>query len=283
MYHGSRTYLPINFQIKPQNEYTSNKESSELENLFESTKPDHLLSRKDSVFLCDNPDLIDPAGGYTDVIYEVETDNCEKSDLAWYTEAQIYLEKGALELAKKCSEKYWSGEPFYDDNMSCYEYRSKSATVKSILELNVLIEELDEIKSEKMLRVYHGTSLKNLESILEKGLISESRGANWYMVSDDIESALFHCSPNKDEDAIVLEFEIPIKPSFKGIFTHTPYLWNPQPMGNDNNWYGLYENIPSEFIKKVHRISHDVYMNQKSLGFKKHIVDDSTNKKNKFK
>lgn len=145
MYHGSRKKFDIGFILLPQDEYTSNEVSKDLEELFESVRPDHCIPRKEAVYLSDNVDLIDASGGYTDIIYKVDVDDYEKSDLAWYTEAQTCLENGSLKLAKKCALKYWSGEDYYDNKKSCIEYRANSAIVNSIVEINVIENELEKV------------------------------------------------------------------------------------------------------------------------------------------
>ena len=150
LYHGTHYNFDKGFEIKPQNEYTSNKNSSELEDLFEKEKPDEMISRKKAVFLCDSPENIDNCGGYTDVIYVVSTDYEERSDLAWYSKAQEYLEECNLREAKKCAQKYWSGEIFENNKQSCYEIRCNSAIILSTLELNVEKEELTIIEKKKV-------------------------------------------------------------------------------------------------------------------------------------
>jgi hypothetical protein len=148
MYHGSCKKFDVGFQLLPQNKYTSNDNSKALEDVFESVKPSHCISRKKAVFLSDDIDLIDAAGGYIDIIYKVDTIDYEKSDLAWYTKAQEFIEGGQLELAKKCAEKYWNGVPFYDSEQSCMEYRAETATITEIVEVNTPQEEFDNLSND---------------------------------------------------------------------------------------------------------------------------------------
>ncbi len=118
--------------------------------------------------------------------------------------------------------------------------------------------------------VYHGTTKNHLDNIKEKGLFDINNcGAGWYMVSSDFASALFHASPEKDDKAVVVEFELEIKETHRGLFTHTPYLWNPEVRNDNSAWFGIYKPIPPICIKKVHEIDYDIYIKQKSLGLDK--------------
>lgn len=120
----------------------------------------------------------------------------------------------------------------------------------------------------KKITVFHGTIQKHLGSIKKNGLNdnSNSSGANWYMVSTDFASALYHASPEKNESAIVIEIELEIKEKFDGLLTHTPYLWNPHVRSESSAWFGLYKSIPPSCIKKVHKIENNLYLKQKEMG-----------------
>lgn len=140
-YHGSLKKFEIGFTLKPRNEFTSNDSVKELEFFFESLKPKNCLSRSKSVFLTDDPNLIDNCGGYTDYIYTISAnkEEVEFSDLSWYTEAESYLEDGDFEKAKDCANKYWKGVVNPDSNFSCGEYRIKEAIIHSLFEDNSVI------------------------------------------------------------------------------------------------------------------------------------------------
>jgi hypothetical protein len=186
LYHGSDKKFEIDFKLLPQNEYTSNNNSSELEKLFEQRKPIDMISRKNSVFLADDIDLIDALGGYTDIIYEVSVDdNIERSDLAWYTESQKHLEEGSLILASKCADKYWSGDIFYDDNQSCFEYRVSSAKIKNIKELNVPMGDLIiPLKDYSKIDFYHGSPVDFVE--FDESKIGENfKQSNGFFFTDN--------------------------------------------------------------------------------------------------
>ena len=124
----------------------------------------------------------------------------------------------------------------------------------------------------KKIKVYHGTSPKHVNNIEINGLIGESRlGANWYMVSTDFESALFHAnSDNEEGNAVVIEFEVPIEVC--GFFKGEPYLWEPyyrgvMKNGEGSSWYAIKNKIPTGCITKIHEVPYKEYKKQKSDGF----------------
>lgn len=136
LFHGSRKNFPIGFRLLPQADgYTSYQEVQNIENLFEKYRPENKTSRKSSVFLTDNINNIDGAGGYTDYIYAVEPElTPEASDLAWYSEADsLYDEEEtpSKELLNAIA-MYWNGTPYHDSSKSNFEYRCKSALITNI-------------------------------------------------------------------------------------------------------------------------------------------------------
>lgn len=133
LFHGSRKNFPIGFRLLPQKDgYTSYQEVQNIENLFEKYKPENKTSRKLSVFLTDNVNKIDEAGGYTDYIYAVKPESTpEASDLAWYSEADSLYdeeESPSKELLNAIA-MYWNGTPYHDSSKSNFEYRCKSSLI----------------------------------------------------------------------------------------------------------------------------------------------------------
>lgn len=127
-YHGSINSLPIGLELKPNKK--GYVQLNKLETLFEQYKPNHCLSRFESVFLCSNPEDIDYCGGFNDFIYQVNSNETpQKSDLAWYTQAQFFLEENNLLDAIVAVKNYWSGKQYYPAEQSVYEYRVKSAVI----------------------------------------------------------------------------------------------------------------------------------------------------------
>jgi hypothetical protein len=138
-FHGSYDAIEIGTQLKkPDNAFVDNENVSDLEDLFESERPENCISRADSLFLCAKPEDIDCAGGYTEHIYIVRAEGeVQKSDLAWYTEAEIELCNGNRNEAKVCAENYWTGKPFKKPENSLFEYRCKSAVIENELLDNI--------------------------------------------------------------------------------------------------------------------------------------------------
>jgi hypothetical protein len=121
--------------------------------------------------------------------------------------------------------------------------------------------------NDNKLTLYHGTSLKYLDDIKKNGLISkvgyDTNG--WYMMSTDFESALFHALPTNKTDIIVVEFTIPIKEN--DYWIGYPYLWKGGKRTDSSTWYALMKPIPKKFIKKIHYVDYDKWLEQKNKGF----------------
>jgi len=117
------------------NGYTHQPHCRDIETLFESARPNHILhARGEAVFLCDNIDDIDNTGGYNDHVYlvDVEDNSVEKSDLSWYTKAREQLEDGDIEAAKQSAKHYWKGTTLE----GVFEYRTDMATIIDKIEAN---------------------------------------------------------------------------------------------------------------------------------------------------
>lgn len=118
----------------------------------------------------------------------------------------------------------------------------------------------------KYLILYHGTRPKNITKIKSNGLTNSMHYENgWYMLASDIESAIYHATPDEDGgDVAVFEFKIPIgNRKWEGY----PYLWPAEVRTSTSSWFALREPIPAKFIKKVHKIPHEKYITQKQKGF----------------
>lgn len=128
-YHGSIQSLTINTILVAQKDGYAASES-DLELLFEAHRPNGYISRKNAVYCTDNPELIDPAGGFTDFIYLIKVDETPtKHDLYWYSKADEYLQNSDIVKAKECAINYWKG--LAADNLlySCFEYLSNNAII----------------------------------------------------------------------------------------------------------------------------------------------------------
>ena len=128
---------------------------------------------------------------------------------------------------------------------------------------NRLLENLG-LSEGRKLRVYHGTTEKKVKSIQRSGLTGGYDSASWFMVATDFESALFHASPESDEKAIVIELEVPVEGE---PWEGHPYFWPAEKFNAKREWYALMQAIPKKFIKEIHRVPFDQWMEQKSAGF----------------
>ena len=123
---------------------------------------------------------------------------------------------------------------------------------------------ISELAEKSFIRVFHGTMPKKVAKIKSSGLQSPA-GYNqgWYMVSTDLESALYHAQPDEDGGSVsVIEFNIPNK--INDRWEGYPYLWKGNERNSNSTWYALKEEIPSKFIKKVHTISNERWLQQKT-------------------
>ncbi len=127
-YHGSQLVFPVGTILQPQQEgYVY--EEPKVEAIVERFRPANKISRFESVFMVDNPSLVDFAGGYDDNIYVVDPiGQVDRSDLAWYTDISVYLDV-SIEEQKQWSLNYWDGVPYKKPANSLWEYRARTAKI----------------------------------------------------------------------------------------------------------------------------------------------------------
>lgn len=114
--------------------------------------------------------------------------------------------------------------------------------------------------------VYHGTNTKFVDDIKKNGLIPKITSANWYMVSTDFESALFHAIPQENSEVYIFEFKIPInnnKPYWEGY----PYLWKAYKRTEKSTWYALMDTLTPNMIVDVHKVPYEKWSEQKIKKF----------------
>lgn len=109
--------------------------------------------------------------------------------------------------------------------------------------------------------VYHGTNNKHVKSIKQNGLKSSISSANWFMVSTDFESALYHATPLDKNTVPVIEFKVPIT---NDKWFGYPYFWPPNKRNEDSIWFGLKETIPPEYINKIYQVPYNEWIKQKN-------------------
>ena len=127
--------------------------------------------------------------------------------------------------------------------------------------------DINEDNNTKYLTVYHGTQPKFVAGIQADGL-KDKTGYNqgWYMVSTDFDSALFHSNPDDNKDYVyVFEFKIPYIKSDR--WTGYPYLWKGEKLNDNSMWFALMQQLPANFIVKLHKVPFEKWFEQKQKGF----------------
>ena len=137
LYHGSRKKFPIGMVLKPQSDgyvHSDDDNIGETESILDSYRPSSMLSRNQSVFMVDDPEDIDYAGGYDDYIYIVEPiGKVERNDLHWYSELSMYAgyNDDMDDEFEQWASNYWNG--VYSGSGGIWEYRAKAAKIVGIL------------------------------------------------------------------------------------------------------------------------------------------------------
>jgi len=142
-FHGSYHSLPKGTILTPQKgNFMGTFSQDEMDSHFklEQFKPPQYLSRNNSVFMTDNPDDIDNAGGASEHIYLVNPlGKIEKHDLNWMSEIDLIISNAweigqdevesteTIDNIQKAALNYWNGTPHY--NESLWEYLTTSAII----------------------------------------------------------------------------------------------------------------------------------------------------------
>ncbi len=117
--------------------------------------------------------------------------------------------------------------------------------------INKIIFNAKSIQAKKSLILYHGTSDTNAKKVKSSGLTNKIKTANWFMLSDAIDDAIWH-SDRSNGKPVVIVFEIPIDKD--APWEGHPYIF-PGEKAMKGTWYAPMDNIHSKFIKKIIKIS----------------------------
>lgn len=135
-YHGSMNELPVGTILKPQANYEQNWGNTDFYSILEKYRPQDLLSHKNSVFLVQDEDDIDLAGGGTEYIFTViPLGRIEKHDMNWSSEISMLVSEGYKPESKeirKAALNYWNGIPHY--NESVWEFLTPAAKIIAVEE-----------------------------------------------------------------------------------------------------------------------------------------------------
>ena len=133
-YHGSSIHLPVGAILKARDEYEAEWQHTDFYNILEHYRPANQLSHKQSVFMCDNSDDIDSAGGGTDWMFTLKPLGLvQKHDLNWSSEISCLISDGFApnsEEIEDAARKYWAGIPHH--NESLWEYLTPSALIIAV-------------------------------------------------------------------------------------------------------------------------------------------------------
>lgn len=157
LYHGSRKDFPVGFMLTPQTDgyiHATREDNSAhvmLEDALERYRPAHCVPRENAVFMCEDIEMIDYAGGYNDFVYLVEPDQpVTCCNLAWYSALYSLCEHETFSAQEARAQghdwypdweepelkvyalNYWNCAPHGDDDL--FEWLSPRAVIKKIIE-----------------------------------------------------------------------------------------------------------------------------------------------------
>jgi hypothetical protein len=131
-FHGSMSYLEKGTVLVPQKNYESRWGHTDFYNLLEKYRPLNCLAHKHAVFMCDNDEDVDMAGGGTIWLFKVKPIGpVSKHDLNWSSEISMLASEGYIKnresKIRKCAKNYWAGVPH--ENETVWEYLCQKAEI----------------------------------------------------------------------------------------------------------------------------------------------------------
>lgn len=133
-YHGSFDKLPVGTILTPQTNYEENWQNTDFYGPLEMYRPANMLSHKQSVFMCSDPDDIDLAGGATEWLFTVvPLGQVQKHDINWGSEISMLISDGHefdSDEIVEAAANYWNGIPHV--NESVWEYLTPTAKIIAV-------------------------------------------------------------------------------------------------------------------------------------------------------
>lgn len=131
-YHGSNDDLPVGTILIPgEDDYEDNWGRNPWYQALAKYRPQKYRPHSWSVFMVDNEDDIDNAGGGTDYMFTVEPiGDVERHDMNWMSEIGGILDNGGnieSDEVKQMALNYWNGVPH--PNESVWEYLAPKAKI----------------------------------------------------------------------------------------------------------------------------------------------------------
>lgn len=129
--HASLEELEVGTVLKPKDNYEEHWGNTDFYQALERYRPEHMLSHKESVFMCHSAEDLDNCIG-GEYIFEVIPDTrIEKHDLNWSSEISCLVSENAPEeKIKEAALNYWNGVPHF--NESVWEYLTPKAVIKKV-------------------------------------------------------------------------------------------------------------------------------------------------------
>lgn len=134
LYHGSSDYLPVGTILTPRDDYESRWEHTNFFRPLEFYRQKDKLSHAKSVFMVDNEDDVDLAGGGTDYIFTViPIGPVQKHDMNWASEISSLIDLGHdidSPEVEDAAAAYWAGEE--SPNEIIWEYLAPKAKIIAV-------------------------------------------------------------------------------------------------------------------------------------------------------
>jgi len=136
-YHGSMDYLQPGTVLTPRPNYEDRWGGTDFYTALEKHRPSDKLAHKDAVFMCQNENDVDLAGGGTEYLFTVVPSTTqEKHDMNWSSEISMLISDGHSidsDVVKNAAKKYWNGEPHHSGE-SVWEFLTPTATIVDVEE-----------------------------------------------------------------------------------------------------------------------------------------------------
>jgi hypothetical protein len=120
--------------LRPRPDYEQQWGSTDFYAALEHYRPANMLSHRQAVFMCDNPDDVDLAGGGTEWLFTVKPKGpMQRHDLNWGSEISMLIGDGyAIDSpeVKRAATNYWAGVPHTDEQV--WEYLAPSAEIIAV-------------------------------------------------------------------------------------------------------------------------------------------------------
>lgn len=134
-YHGSDEHLPVGTILTARpDQFTTTWGKNDWCAILERFRPVDMLAQHDAIFMCDNDEDVDAAGGGTEWVFTVKPlGRVEKHDMNWGTHISMLLcdDPDNLDAIQKAAINYWNGVP-YDVGESLWEYLTPQAEIVAV-------------------------------------------------------------------------------------------------------------------------------------------------------